>query len=234
MAYSVTPERRLINFAQSVSDNITVGLGVGWGLVDGDYKGGGSHETESFTGSAYAAWVSPVGWYANGVFSYAGTAFDQLRPVDPDDLSSGVLESDADGRAVALSGVFGRDITLGRNVIGANLGLSYVDTRVDGYTESLPGDDEIQNTVGTQKRDSLRSSVGIRYGRFFQPRWGILLPQLRAAWVHDFGDDTEVSGPDILFDPPGSGLLQRGRELDFRAGFRIRRRHQLRRQGRLQ
>ncbi len=198
-----------------VTPEFTVGLGAGYGRVDGRYDLGGTTENRSAVGSLYAAWAGRVGWFANGVLSYSRSEIEQLRPSDPDSGDGIFLFSETDGSAFAMNAAFGRDVTLGHHVLGLNAGLGYVDSRVDGYAESLNEGGGAVNTVPTQKRESLRGSLGARYAYFFQTRWGLVLPQLRGAWVHEFSDN-ETNGslpPDVLFDPPDRDFFNVGASL---------------------
>ncbi|MEM8768074.1 MAG: autotransporter outer membrane beta-barrel domain-containing protein [Pseudomonadota bacterium] len=198
-----------------VTPELTVGVGAGYGRVDGRYDLGGTTENRSAVGSLYAAWAGRVGWFANGVLSYSRSEIEQLRPSNPDSGDGTFLFSETDGRALAINAAFGRDITLGHHVVGLNAGLGYVDSRIDGYTESRNEGGEVLNSVPTQKRDSLRGSLGARYAYFVQTRWGLVLPQLRGAWVHEFSDDgtSESIPPDVLFDPPDRDFFNVGASL---------------------
>jgi uncharacterized protein with beta-barrel porin domain len=65
-------------------------------------------------------------------------------------------------------------------------GLQYVHIRQNGFTET--GDDEVALNVDGVDNDSLRSVLGIRTQVRTVPSRRNVMPEFRAAWVHEFLD----------------------------------------------
>jgi outer membrane autotransporter protein len=85
----------------------------------------------------------------------------------------------------------------------------------DGFTETGTAAALI---VGSDSSESLRSSLGARFAHDYQINGGVLTPELRAAWLHEFSDGvrgisssfTDVTLPGSFATATGTGIRDRG------------------------
>ena len=74
-----------------------------------------------------------------------------------------------------------------------DVGLSYLDVEIDGYTETDPAPNGGLNLAyEDQSFDSLQSSVGFQVTRPFSTTGGVLVPYFSAEWRHEFRNDSET------------------------------------------
>lgn len=139
----------------------------------------------------------------DGLLSYGENDYDTSRIV------SYTADSDATGRAAGLAvertmtgSTDGSNLAAGVNAsierpLGAatlyfDLGLSYLDVDIDGYTEADPAPNGGLNLAyEDQSFDSLQSSLGLQIARPFSTASGVFLPYARAEWRHEFRNDSE-------------------------------------------
>lgn len=164
---------------------------------------GGDIEVDGYSLSVFG--IGSVGAVSiDALLSYGENDYDTSRIV------SYVADSDATGRAAGLAvertmtgstdgsnfaaGVnAGLDMPMGVATVYLDLGLSYLDVEIDGYTEA----DSAMNgglnlAYDDQSFDSLQSSLGLQITRPFSTAGGVFVPYARAEWRHEFRNDSEV------------------------------------------
>jgi len=71
--------------------------------------------------------------------------------------------------------------------IGPRLGLDLIHTDNENYREK--GDTGLELHIDGYSKTSLQSSLGMQAPAAFSTQFGVLIPQLSAAWIHEFEDD---------------------------------------------
>jgi outer membrane autotransporter protein len=71
--------------------------------------------------------------------------------------------------------------------LGPRVGIDYSDTDIDGYEET--DDVGLALAYDSQSITSLRGRAGLEAVGAISRRWGVISPQIRAAYVHEFDDD---------------------------------------------
>ena len=81
--------------------------------------------------------------------------------------------------------------------LSVDLGLSYLDIKVDSYTEQdrKRGADTAEFSglnlaYEDQDFDSLQSILGVQFTRVFSTSFGVLVPFFSADWRHEFENDS--------------------------------------------
>ena len=123
--------------------------------------------------------------FADALVAYGLHDLGLVRPgvIDP-------VRSDTDAAAVALAARAGYLFDLGQLRAGPIAGVTYVHSRVDGYTET--GDPLLTFKVSEQTLDTLTGSVGLRFLAPFRTGGGLVIPYLNVTLEHQFGDDTRT------------------------------------------
>jgi len=70
---------------------------------------------------------------------------------------------------------------------GPAIGVSYLETRIDGYREGGAGSASLR--VSGQRTNSLQTRVGAELSYGIETGLGRLAPSLQADWIHEFEDD---------------------------------------------
>ncbi len=76
--------------------------------------------------------------------------------------------------------------------IGPRVGVNYLDRRIAGYEEK--GTTGLELIYGNQNISSLTTSAGVFASMAFSTRWGVLVPQATAEYVHEFLNDQRSVG----------------------------------------
>lgn len=95
----------------------------------------------------------------------------------------------ADGRQVFASLGLGYDGNSGALSFGPYVRLRYVHSEVDGYSETDQTSSYLTYVVSKQKATSLTGTLGLRSSYAMSTSWGVVVPQVRAEFEHEFKDD---------------------------------------------
>ncbi len=79
--------------------------------------------------------------------------------------------------------------------------LTYLDVDVDGYRESGAEASGLNLNVDGQDWTSFTSVVGARVSRSLSHSFGVVVPQARVAWVHEFENNAEEITATYIADP---------------------------------
>lgn len=159
---------------------------------------GGSLEVEGTTLSLYGGAGESLlfDWIA----SYTTNDYDSRTPISyqipglaPDTTTTvdQTAFADTEGEEVLLSAGLTWDVASGGFSFQPTVRLTWLDATVDGYTERL--EDGVGSglalTVDDQDIESLKSTLGATLAWTNATDWGVLIPQVRVAWQHEFEDD---------------------------------------------
>ncbi|MGH9464597.1 MAG: autotransporter domain-containing protein, partial [Thermoanaerobaculia bacterium] len=160
--------------------------------VDLDADGGGL-DAQGFSLTGYASYFRTA-FYFEASLGLASNDFELARHIDLPVAFEGqsrlVATARADGDQTAASLGVGYDAPLGAASLEGFARASWVDAAVDGYTESGAGPFDL--AIGAQDLESLLSEVGLGLSYAASFGWGVLQPIVRAAYLHEFEDDSRL------------------------------------------
>jgi uncharacterized protein with beta-barrel porin domain len=200
----------LAGYDQRLTDSIVAGVFGGYAFTRGELDGNGSN-TRVATGTigGYGTYQAPT-WFATLMGLYGFSDYTTSR------MALG-LSNDASfsGDHYAIRGTVGTDIRVSGWVVTPEIGLQYMRVMTDGFTERGGAAALI---VGSDSAESLRSSVGARFAYDVAYNGGILTPELRFAWLHEFSDGirginasfADTTLPGSFVTSTASGLRDRG------------------------
>jgi outer membrane lipase/esterase len=185
-------------------DSGVIGISAGLDNYEADFDNtllvaGGKVEVDGTTGSLFGAWY-PGAFYVDGILSFGDLDSDVSRRVvydsnNPDPLcdcpgENRTLTGDTGGDFIAAGVTVGYDLTRGNWDISTTLSLSYRDVDIDGYDErdSEPNGG-LALRFASHSIESFRSILGFAFTRNISRSFGVLSPQLRVEWHHEFEDD---------------------------------------------
>ncbi|HJY42118.1 MAG TPA: autotransporter domain-containing protein [Steroidobacteraceae bacterium] len=186
-----------------LSNTAVVGGALSYGSSSVDFAGAdGSLDTDSFAGSLYGSVYAAKNFYFDGIVNVANSSYDANRNITYVD-GTGLITADATGDTdgMTLSGglSMGYDFLLGGMTISPNVGVFYIDTTIDSFTEEGAGG--LNLIYDEQKFKSMTGNAGLRLTYAWNVSWGVLLPHLRADYVREFEDDVDVFGVRFAADP---------------------------------
>jgi uncharacterized protein YhjY with autotransporter beta-barrel domain len=114
-----------------------------------------------------------------------------------------IVEGDADGDVQWASVNGGFDIDRGAFNFGPYAGLTKTRATVDGYTERDLNGSGLNMTFAETKRDSLLGHAGLRASYVASTGFGIVMPQFRVEYQHEFEDDAQDAIAQFALDSSG-------------------------------
>lgn len=170
-------------------------------------QAGGGFDADGYSISGYA--IGNIGrFYIDGIVSYSQSDFTTERIVRYTGGDDGTgrgqdlivhrsMKGNPDSDTIALGASTGTSFDLGFVDLSLDIGLSYLDVSVDGYTEKdrKRGLDTAEFSglnlkYEDQDFDSLQSIVGFQLSRAFSFSGGVLVPYFGADYRHEFENDS--------------------------------------------
>ena len=172
----------------------------------------GGFETDSYGGVVYAGVVPARGFFIDSVLGYARKDYSMEREiayatntitVGSPRTRNGIAAGETSGDQFTVGVNAGYDFTLRNLTIGPRVGLNYILTTVNGFTErgrrasgcdpfvgcrSLPATG-LELTYERQEETSLTSVAGVFASLAISTRFGVIIPQTTFEYVHEFDDD---------------------------------------------
>ena len=185
-------------------DSGVIGVSFGLDNYEADFEinplvEGGKVEVEGTSGSVFGA-LFRGNIYLDGIVSFGRLDSDTSRgamytstnmcpPATPCPGEDDTLIGETDGDYIAAGATFGYDATRGNWDISTTVSVAYRDIELDGYSETDPAGGGLSLVYADQEIESLRSILGIAFTGNFSRDFGILSPQFRIEWHHEFEDD---------------------------------------------
>lgn len=141
--------------------------------------------------------------YVQGVLGYGTLDFDLTRHVDLPVEFLGetryTVAGGADGDQLMADLMGGWEHVFGAASVELFGRASLVDSDVDGDEEAGPVPFAL--AIGDQSVRSLLSELGVDWRRAVSVDWGVVQPQIRASWIHEFEDDARSIPGQFVGDP---------------------------------
>jgi outer membrane autotransporter protein len=163
-----------------------------------DSAGGSRAKTISATVFATFA-LSENAWLdASAGYSWSDNDFHRVaifQPADRDPAFTRVVDAvaQADGDQMFLSAGLGYDFIKGPLSVGPYVRGRYVRSEVDAYDENDRNNTGLALSVSRQKATSLVSILGVRSSYAISTSWGVIMPQVRFEYEHEFEDDARAT-----------------------------------------
>lgn len=163
--------------------------------IDGDFRGGGTFSTNSYTGLFFAqvlpterTFIQVTAGYTrnNYLVNRLATATITSVGFGNDRTVSAFASSNSNGNVAQAGTLTGYDHTFGRFVIGPRAGVNYTQTLIGSYTED--GGAGIGLRYDGQAIHSLQSTVGLQASTTYSTNFGVLVHQVNADYIHEFAN----------------------------------------------
>ena len=164
----------------SVNRNLIFGLAGNYTITNADLSNGANVDVDALQAAAYVSYATKQ-IFADLLAAYGSHDVGLVRPGVID-----AVRSNTDAASIALAARAGYLFDFGSLRAGPIAGLTYIHTRVDGYTEK--GDPLLTFNVSAQTLDSLTGNIGLRFLAPFQAGRNVVVPYLNITLEHQFGD----------------------------------------------
>lgn len=186
-AISYTSSSGLVGGNRAISPEVTIGSYFGYGKTTAGLGSDGSRTAvKDKTLGLRAAW-GRGSVFAEGMLSYGFLNYDATRPVMFPGTTA-VAKSSTRGHQWTTGTTVGRHMNFGKVTVSPFTGLVASRWSVNGFTETGAG--EFNATLAKQTAKSLRSQLGTEA----RVSMGKVQPHVRAAWVHEFSNNSRSMG----------------------------------------
>ena len=165
--------------------------------------GRGDTTNDSYTGTLYTSYNITDAAHVDATASYGGFAYDTSRNINVGGQSS-IAKASTNGGQYAFSWGGGYDFTYQALTVAPYARGEYMNLDIDGYSES---GSLYAVRFGNQNIESLTSTVGIQTAYALSFPWGVLIPQLRGEWHHQFMDGQRQIQAGFIADPTGQSFV---------------------------
>jgi uncharacterized protein with beta-barrel porin domain len=170
---------------------------------------GGNLDSKAYALSLYGTYYRSKNLYIDGIATYGWNNYDSRRnivyslpTVDVQQTAKG----STDGNQYLLSLGAGYDLSRQALTFGPYGRLSYINAHIGGFQEKIdnsnPGSGwalKVQSQVFT----SLTTALGGQVSYAISKPWGVLVPQGRAEWQHEFQDNSRLITASFVQDSGG-------------------------------
>lgn len=213
-----------VGFDYRVSDAVTVGGVITWEDGELEFAGerpgnnfvpapeAGRIESRTLGATLVTTWHGEGKLHVEGALGYAGVEQDLTRRAVFQESTRTVAQTlaittgDQDGRQYISTLNAGLDFTFGATAVDTYGGLTWLRTRLDGYTEEDPARSGLALRVEDTERDSLLGVLGVSVRHVIGRDFGVVIPQLRVEYEHEFEDDAPVVRTRFVLDNGASAL----------------------------
>jgi len=162
-----------------LTDRVFAGVFGGYAHTTGDLDNFGSNTTvNTGTVGVFGSYQADR-WFATATAFHGWSGYDNTR-----NTVGGANTSSFNGTNYAVRGTVGTDIRYGQWLVTPEVGVQYMRVMLPGFTET----GVTALSVGSDNSDSLRSSLGARFAYDYRTATGVLTPELRLGWQHEFNN----------------------------------------------
>jgi outer membrane autotransporter protein len=206
------------------TDNLVLGLAFGYTDIRDEYTSArGWTDADVYTFSAFGTYY--VGrFYVDGIFSYAWNDFDSARnivyavpstdrmgnPVPGTTMVNQTARSETDGAQYSFGLSGGYDFTARGFTFGPYGRLSYLKANIDAFQERIDNTNPgfgLALGINEQDVESLTWALGGQVSYALSTGFGVLVPQARFEWEHEFLDNQRTITARFVSDPLRTPIL---------------------------
>ena len=177
----------------------TGGLAFGFAGNDSDFdNNGGDMEGRSYSITAYGSASVTDNAFIDGSLGYARNDFEMSRNIVIGAISR-TANGDTDGNEISASFGGGMDFAHDGFTITPTVRLDFLDSDIDGFTET--GALGLNLRVNRQSIRSVTGTGGVEVSYAISTDFGVVVPQGRVSWVHEFSDDSRAITVQYAADP---------------------------------
>lgn len=176
--------------------------------------GSGRLDSRSNSVSLYGTFYNEA-FYVDVIGTFAHLSYDADRttsfsinpntPVTPSNCVGSDCSVDTTGSTGARQLAFAGNVGYSFNYLGLTFGpdvaLDYTHIHVNGFTESDPEQTGLALVYGDDVGESLLAKAGGHFSYAINTRYAVILPQLRAHFVHEFKNDQRALSVHFSADP---------------------------------
>ena len=181
----------------SFGNRAVLGAAINYAHEFGDFAGPtGGYNNDAIGLTLYGTVAPMTNLFIDGFIGYVRKEYSIDRRIkiqlDNNAVAAGLIEGDTHSDEFNIGTNIGYDFILGNFTVGPRAGVNYLDRRLAGYKES--GSTGIELDYDNQNISSLTTTLGVFASMAVSTRWGVLVPQAAAEYVHEFLNNQRTVG----------------------------------------
>ena len=213
-------------FDYRFSDAFVAGFALGYNNDSSDLDlNAGKIDVNGYSVNAYFVWYHASDFYLQGSFEYNALNFDLKRNIiyTIEALSGGttsvnqVAKASPDGHQESFELTLGRDFNSGAMQFSPYLRGTWSRLHLDGFTESIDSSGAgfgLATQVDSRSRTNEIGMIGALFSYTSSQDWGVLVPNARLEFNHDFKTDPQVVVSRFVSDPTATEIVVSDPRLD--------------------
>ena len=174
------------------TDNFFLGAAFNFSSVDADLDSdGGGVDANAYSGSLYGTYYILEKIHFEGIVTFGFITYDIERSITSTTIEQ-AAESETDGTQFSFSFGGGYDFDVGGFTLTPLARLDYIRVDIDGYREHIDNTNSGALRFDSRDVDSLTSVLGAQGSYAISTSFGVLLPQVRFDWLHEFLNDSKT------------------------------------------
>lgn len=188
----------------SFRGRVVLGAALNYAHEFGDFAGvGGSFNNDAYGVTLYGTVVPIDNLFIDGFLGYSRKEYSIDRRIyfeiptgaggAPSPRAAlGRIDGDTHSNEFNVGTNIGYDFVLRNFTVGPRVGVNYLDRRIAGYQEN--GSTGLELIYDNQNIASLTTNAGLFGSVAISTRFGVLVPQATAEYVHEFLNDQRTVG----------------------------------------
>ncbi|MCA9770771.1 MAG: autotransporter outer membrane beta-barrel domain-containing protein [Myxococcales bacterium] len=198
-----------------VTDNFILGASYGFSSVNLDFHTSSGDLLATSHGVSVFGTYYAKDFYFDGFANWTWLDFDYRRRIQYSAGGSKVdrtAKADPDAWQLQLAGNLGYNFQADAWSIGPYAGATFLDGRIEGFTES--GASGLNISFSRQTVDSLRTRMGLQISRAISTNYAVWSPEVRGEWLHEFLNDARSVNASFAAASSASSFSLRGNPPD--------------------
>lgn len=215
-------------FDYRFTDQFVAGFAFGYNNDSSDLDlNAGKLDVDGYSENVYAVWYYPNNFYLQGSLEFNQLDFSLKRNIDYTiaaiDGSGGtttvnqVAKASPNGHQESFVLTFGRDFNSGAMQFSPYLRGTWSRLHLDGFTESIDASGPgfgLATQVDPRSRTNQIGEIGALFSYTASQDWGVLVPNARLEYNHDFKTDPQVVVSRFVSDPTATDIVVSDPRLD--------------------
>ncbi len=194
-----------------ILDSLVMGGAFSYVLSDNDFDHNGGHaDNDSYIGSIYGSYYPIENLFLDALVNYGHINFDTTRNISytiPGDIVRTSARGNTDGNLWGFTVSSGYHFHVQALNFTPYVRFAYRRLKVDDYHEN--GGFGWGMRFEEQHVRSMKSVAGAQVSYAISLPWGVLTPQFRGEWHHEFRDPSRTITASFLGDPAAQGFAIR-------------------------
>jgi outer membrane autotransporter protein len=208
--YSANYGGLLVGVDRAINDNWRVGGVFSYSNTAINNTGDTAGDTFTVNDYGLLGYASFTGnpWYVNLSAGIVQGHYDESRVLNGITGIDGKASGDFNGQQYVARAQAGYPLALGGLTLTPLASLTYSYLHQGAYTEN--GGDGGALSVDAAHSSSFKSSLGAKLEKGFSTKYGEIVPDIQAQWVHEYVHTKQVTGAQFAADPTETGFTTVG------------------------